>query len=51
MQLGRDMGHNNNIEVMVLDSWSVGHAMRNTLGEIVRKIKVVGLILIVHKKR
>ena len=51
MQLDMDMDHNSNIEVMVLESWSVGHAVRNTLREIVDIIMVVGLIYIVHKRR
>ena len=43
MQLDKDMDHNNKIEVMLLDVWSVGHVVRNTLREIVHKIRVVGL--------
>ena len=50
IQLDRVMDHSNGIEVMVLDGWSVGHAVRNTLGEIVRRTRVVGLRHIVQKR-
>ena len=50
MELDKDMDHSNDIEVMVLDDWRVGHALRNTLREIVHRIKVVGLRSTVHKK-
>lgn len=53
MHLDRDMGHNSNnssIEVRVLVDWSVGHVVRNTLGEIVHSINVEGLRYIVHKR-
>ncbi len=50
MQLDRDMDQRRNIEVMVLDGWSVGHAVRNTLREIFHRIRVVGLIYIVHRR-
>ena len=49
MKLDRDMDHNNNIEVMVVDGWSVGHAVRNDLREIFNRIRVVGLRFIVHR--
>jgi len=39
MQLDKDMGHNiSNIEVMVLVCWSVEHAERSTLRDIVHRI-------------
>lgn len=52
MQLDRDMGDNsnNNIEVRALVGWSVGHAVRSTLGEIVHIIKVVGLRYTLHMR-
>ena len=52
MQLDKDMGHisRNNIEVRVLVSWSVGHVARNTLREIVNKIRVVSLRYTVHRR-
>lgn len=37
MQLDKDKGHHDNIEVRALDVWSVGHVVRNTLGDIVTK--------------
>ena len=49
-QLDRDMGYSNSIEVRVLVGWSVGHAIRSILREIVHKIKVVGLRYTVHKR-
>jgi len=50
MHLDRDMGHINNIEVMVLVGWSFGHVVRSTLREILHIIKVVGLRYIVHMR-
>jgi len=50
MQLYMDMDHNKNIKVMVLDGWNVGQAVRNTLREISHRIRVVGLIYIVHRR-
>lgn len=49
MQLNRDMGDNINIEVRVLDSWSIGNVVRNTLRDIFDRTRVVGPIYIVHK--
>lgn len=54
VQLDRDMGHNssnNNIEVRALGGWSVGHVVRNTLGEIVHNIRMEGLRYTVHKRQ
>lgn len=42
-----DMCHNNNIEVRVPVSWSVGHALRRILREISHIMTVVGLRYIV----
>ena len=50
MQLDRDMGHNNNIEVREPVGWIVGHVVKNTLGEIVCNIKVEGLRYTMHKR-
>jgi len=52
MQLDRDMGHssNNNIEVRALVGWSVGHVVRNTVGDIVFNIKVEGLRYTMHRQ-
>ena len=50
MQLDRDMNRNNNIEVLVLVSWSVVHVARNTIREIVHRTKVVGLRYTVHER-
>lgn len=51
MQLDRDMGHkNNNIEVRALVSWSDGHVVKNTLGEIFHKMRVLGLRYTVHRR-
>lgn len=50
MQLDMDMGHNNLIEVRALVSWSVRNKVRNTLGDIVCKIRVVGLRYTLHKR-
>ena len=47
MHIRKDMDHNNNIEVMVLDGWCAGHVLMNTLREI---IQVLGLIYIVKNK-
>ena len=49
MQLDRDIGHNN-IEVRALICLSVGHVVRNTLGDIVHRIRVVGLRYIVYRR-
>jgi len=46
MKLEKDMSHSSSIEVLVLVSWSVQHVARNTLREIVHRIKVVGFIYI-----
>ena len=51
MQLDRDMSCSSNLEMLVLVSWSVGHVARNTLREFVYKIRMVGLIYIVHRRR
>ena len=51
MRLDKDMGHNSeSIEVRELDSWSVGHVVRNTLGDIFCSIRVVGLSYTVHRR-
>ena len=50
MQLDRDMDHSSSLEVMALDGYSVGHVVRNTLREIIHKIRVVGLISTLHRK-
>ena len=51
MQIYRVMDCISNIEVMLLEGWSVVHVVRNTLGEIVYRIKVVGLRYIVNRRR
>ena len=50
MHLDKDMDHVSSIELKVLDSWSVEHVVRNTLRDIVHRIRVVGLIYIVHRR-
>ena len=47
-----DMGHirNNSIEVRALVGWSVGNVARNTLREIVNRIKVVDLRYTMHRR-
>lgn len=50
MQQDKDMDHNSSIEVMILDSWSVGHVTRNTLGDIFHRISMVGLRYTVHRR-
>jgi len=52
MQLDKDMGHNSSksIEVRALVGWSVGHVVKNTLGETVRSIRVEGLRYM-HRRR
>ena len=51
MQRDRDTGHiNNNIEVRALVGCSVGHVVRNTLGEIICRIRVESLRYMVHRR-
>ena len=50
MHLDRDMDHSSSIEVRVLVNWSVGHAVRSTIREIVHRIRVIGLRYIMHKR-
>jgi len=52
MQLGKVMGlnNNNNIEVRALVSWSVGHVLKKTLGDIFHNIRVEGLRYTMHRR-
>lgn len=50
MELDRDMSSSSSIKVLVLVGWSVGHVVRNTLREIVHRIRVIGLRYTMKKR-